>query len=196
MRPQLSETLVLVDGAEIWIRPLQPGDRGAIAILFSRLSSESRYRRFLGPKPELTDHELAFFTDVDHLRHEALAAIDPRDDSIVGVARYVQYVDLPRVAAVAFEVADEWQRRGVGTALADRLLDRTRINHLDRLSATTRWDNVPARALLRRLGFRARHSGGGRGEIEFGLALQSSSPRVRSVRPSPRQNLCRRGRIG
>jgi RimJ/RimL family protein N-acetyltransferase len=183
----LSETRILADGAEIGIRPLQPGDRAAIAALFSRLSSESRYRRFLGPKPELTDHELFFFTDVDHVRHEALAAVDQRDNSIVGVARYVQYVDRPRVAAVAFEVADEWQRRGVGTALAERLLDRARINHLDRLSATTRWDNVPARALLRRLGFRARASGRGSGEIEFGLALQSSSRRRRSVGPGRRK---------
>ena len=167
----LSETLVLGDGAAIAIRPLTRGDRGGIATLFSRLSPESRYRRFLGPKRELSERELAFFTDIDHVRHEALAAVDQRDNSIVGVAHYVQYLDRPRVAAVAFEVADEWQQMRIGTALADRLLNRARINGLNCLSATTRWTNVPARALLRHLGFRARASGGGEIELELALNL-------------------------
>ena len=181
-RPRLPEMLVLGDGAEIRIRPLAPRDRAGVAALFSRLSAESRYRRFHVPKRELSDSELAFFTDVDHIRHEALAAVDPRDNSIVGVARYVQYVDRPRVAAVAFEVADEWQRKGIGAALAERLLDRARVNGLDRLTATTRWENPAARALLRRLGFRARATGGAC-EIEFELALHSLSLRRRSGGP-------------
>ena len=97
------------------------------------------------------------------------AAVDECDGTIVGVARYVQYVDRPRVAAVAAVVADEWQRMGIGTALAERLLARARINGLDSLSATTHWDNLPAQALLRRLGFRRRTSGSG--ELELELAL-------------------------
>jgi hypothetical protein len=127
----------------------------------------------------LTERELVFFTDVDHVRHEALAAVDPRDNTILGVARYVQYVDRPRVAAVAFEVADEWQRKGVGTALAERLVKRARVNGLDRLSATTRWENVPARALLGRLGFRAHRSEAG--EIELDLVLQPMPRRRRAA---------------
>jgi RimJ/RimL family protein N-acetyltransferase len=169
------EALLLGDGKEIRIRPLTAEDRAGVARLFSRLSSESRYRRFLAPKRELTERELVFFTDVDHVTHEALAAIDQRDGSVVGVARYVQYVDRPRVAAVAFEVADDHQRLGIGTALTKRLLDRARENGFDDLSATTRWENVPARALLRRLGFRARVSEGG--EIDLHLTLGSSQQR-------------------
>jgi RimJ/RimL family protein N-acetyltransferase len=147
-------------------------DRAGIAALFSRLSAESRHRRFLAPKHELTDRELGFFTDIDHVRHEALAAVDRRDNSVVGVARYVQYADRPLTAEVAFEVADDWQRIGIGSALVDRLIDRARTNGLDRLSARTRWENVPARALLRRLGFHARFSEGG--EVELELAIESS----------------------
>jgi RimJ/RimL family protein N-acetyltransferase len=171
----VSEALLLGDGTEIEIRPVTPADRAGVAALFSRLSSESRYRRFLAPKRELSERELVFFTDVDHVMHEALAAIDQRDGSVVGAARYVQYIDQPRVAAVAFEVADERQRLGIGMALVQRLLDRARHNGFDRLSATTRWENVPARALLRRLGFRARVSEGG--EIELDLTLGSSRQR-------------------
>jgi RimJ/RimL family protein N-acetyltransferase len=179
------ETVRLRQGAEIEIRPLGPRDRAGVAALFSRLSSESRYRRFNAPKRELSQGELAFFTGIDHVRHEALAAVDPRDSSIVGVARYVQYVDRPRVAAAAFEVADEWQRKGIGVVLAERLLERARINGLDRLTATTRWENLPARALLRRVGFRARASWAAFGEIEFELVTSGhQTRRAFELRPS------------
>src|SRR5918911_5184171 len=97
-RLPLSEKLRLGDGADIRIRPVSAADRAGIAALFSRLSAESRHRRFLAPKHELTDRELGFFTDIDHIRHEALAAVDRRDNSVVGVARYVQYADRPLTA--------------------------------------------------------------------------------------------------
>ena len=62
---------------------------------------------FLLPKCELTPRELTFVTDIDHLNHEAIAAVDQRDNSMVGVARYVRDADRP-------EVADPVQRMGSG----------------------------------------------------------------------------------
>src|SRR5205814_593277 len=139
------------------------------AALFARLSPESRYRRFLSPKVRLSDKELRYFTEIDHVRHEALAAVDGDDGSIVGVARYVQCSDRPCVADLAIEVADDVQRRGIGLMLAGALVQRARENGLAGLVATTLWENRAARALVRRLGFRAR---GGRGvEIELELSL-------------------------
>lgn len=109
---RLSEALLLAAGAEIRIRPMRPKDRAGIAYPFLPVGlRESHYRRFLGPKRELTDRELVFFTDIDHTRHEALAVVDQRDCSVVGVVRSVRYIDRPRVAAVAFEVADASVRR-------------------------------------------------------------------------------------
>ena len=64
---------------------------------------------------------------------------------------------------------DELQNRGIGTALASALLDRARENGFRLLTATTLWENRPARALLRQLRFHARESHGG--QIEFELVL-------------------------
>jgi hypothetical protein len=47
---------------------------------------------------------------------------------------------------------------------------RARANGFTLLTATTLWENRPARALLRRLGFRARASHGS--EIEYELELE------------------------
>ena len=114
-----NEVLVLADGTRLRLRPLVSEDRDGFAALFARLSPESRYRRFLTPKRELTPRELSDFTDIDHIRHEAIVAIDERDGAMVGVGRYVHVADRLKVADLAAEVTDEWQGMGIGTALAD-----------------------------------------------------------------------------
>jgi GNAT superfamily N-acetyltransferase len=153
----------------IQIRPLEPSDRAGVAGLFSRLSPESRRRRFLVPKPSLSAPELTYLTAVDHREHEALAAIDRRDGSIVGVARYAGVAGRPGVAEAAVAVADDWQRQGIGTALVRCLLGRARVNGFDILAASTLWDNRPARRLLRRLGFHAQGSEGSVIDLELVL---------------------------
>jgi RimJ/RimL family protein N-acetyltransferase len=180
-----SNGLVLADGTRLRFRPIGPGDRDGLAALFTRLTPESRRRRFLSAKLELTPRELTYLTDIDHATHEAIAAVDQRDDSIVGVGRYAQFADRAGVADVAVEVADALQGIGIGTALARCTVLRARENGFTLLTATTLWENHPARALLRRLGFRARASH--RGEIEFELELGRSARSRAGVRAPARR---------
>jgi RimJ/RimL family protein N-acetyltransferase len=154
------------------LRAVGPDDRERVASMFGRLSPESRFMRFNSPKPELTPRELAYLTDVDHFRHVALAAVDRRDGSIVGTARYVEEAGRPGVADVAVEVIDELHNRGIGTALVAAVIERARENGFRLLTATTLWENRPARALLRHLQFHVRARQ--RGELELELALGPS----------------------
>jgi RimJ/RimL family protein N-acetyltransferase len=154
-----TDELVLADGTVLRIRALGAGDREGLAALFSRLSPESRRRRFLGPKPRLTARELTYLTEIDHVTHEALAAVDVTDGSIVGVSRYAGWDGKDGVAEIAIAVADDLQGHGIGRALAARIVQRACANGVVRLTATTQWDNWPARALLRRLAFRVRDTG-------------------------------------
>jgi GNAT superfamily N-acetyltransferase len=121
----------------------------------------------------LTSRELVYLTDTDRFHHEAIAAVDPRDGSIVGVGRYVRYSDRPNVAEVALEVADDLQNMGIGTALATHIVQHARATGVALLTAGTLWDNGPARAMLRRFEFRARASQGS--VIELDLELDSPS---------------------
>lgn len=127
-------TVRLTDGAEIAIRAIEPDDKDLLKASFDRLSQESRYRRFLSPKNRLTPRELAFLTEVDHDDHEAVVALHPKREEGIGVARYVR-LDDPEVAEVAVVVADDWQRRGVGTALLAELVERARPAGIRRFSA-------------------------------------------------------------
>jgi GNAT superfamily N-acetyltransferase len=174
-----SDALVLADGTRLRIRRLGSQDRDGLAQLFARLSPKSRYRRYLSPKPVLTPRELAYLTDTDDLHHVALAAVDTRDGSIVGVGRYVRSSDRPCVAEVAFEVADELQSMGIGTRLAAELVQRARANGLAILTATTLWENASARALLKGRGFRSRASQGNVIELQ----LELDSEQMQRARP-------------
>ena len=151
------------------VRPLGPGDREAVAALFARLSTESRRMRFLSPKLELSERELTYLTDVDHVSHEALGAIAASDGSLVGVARYAQWPDQAGVADVAIEVADDLHRKGIGLMLAEALVRRAHENRLTLLTATTLWQNGAARALARRVGLLARATRGPEIELELYL---------------------------
>jgi RimJ/RimL family protein N-acetyltransferase len=167
------DELLLADGTRLRLRPLTRDDRDGLLALFDRLSEESRWRRFMSPKPTLAPRELDYLTDVDHVAHEAFAAVDERDGSLAGVARYVRHAGTTTSAELAVEVADELQRLGIGTALCARVVERARDNGLTVLTATALWTNQPARKLLRRLGFHARRSQGR--EIELALVLDETA---------------------
>jgi len=154
---------------ELIVRPIRATDKAALLELFERLSARSRLRRFLAAKPSLSRRELAYLTEVDHVRHEALVAVAP-DGSFVGVGRYACDLGETTVADVAFAVADAWQGRGVGTGLARLVVGRARANGIARLHATTLPDNGPSRRLLGRLGFGVCGISGGVLEVDLDLA--------------------------
>jgi RimJ/RimL family protein N-acetyltransferase len=142
----------LRDGSRAEIRPLGPEDRAGLAAGFERLSELSRYRRFLSPTARLTNSQLEYLTDVDHHDHEALVAIETSSRHGVGVARYVRDPANPREAEFAVAVADDWQRRGLGTALLRRLAARALEEGITRFSGLVLGDNKPMRQLLEKLG--------------------------------------------
>ena len=99
------------------IRPLSNGDRETVSRLFERLGAGSRERRFCGAKPRLSDHELGRLARVDGTHH-VLVGYVAGDALPVGMARLVR---TGASAEIAFEVADDYQGRGVGSVLARAL---------------------------------------------------------------------------
>ena len=97
------------------IRPIEPGDKAALAAAVDQSSDEAVYRRFLNPHGRLTAAELRYLTEVDHRDHEALVALDPASSESVGVARYVRDPERRESAEIAVAVLEQWQGRGVTT---------------------------------------------------------------------------------
>jgi nucleotide-binding universal stress UspA family protein/GNAT superfamily N-acetyltransferase len=170
--PTRRRTITLRDGARTTLRPIAPEDAPLIASSFERLSDESRYRRFFTTKSELSRSELRYLVDVDHQDHEAIIALGPSGDEVLGVARYVRSTDDAEVAEVAVTVADDWQRRGVGRALLERLSYRARREGVRRFSALVLGDNPGAMSLLASFGETRREQDGGVVELLIELPAQ------------------------
>ena len=165
--------LTLRDGAEVRVRPIEPSDRDALAAAFERLSDESRYRRFLGPVEHLGPSTLAYLTEVDHSDHEALVAFAPAGD-LVGVARYVREDEGDRAEA-AVTVADDWQGRGLGTALTALLAGRALDQGIERFTATMLAKNREMLDLLGTVGSVA-VTGREGSTVEVQVALEPERP--------------------
>lgn len=174
MQAVVPRPLPTADGATLLVRPLEPADRRALAAGFDRLAPETRYRRFAGPVPRLTERDLDRLLDLDHHDREALVAYDPGTGEGLAVARWAAVPCATGVAEIALTVMDAWQSRGVGTGLARVLLERARAEGLVALHASVLADNRRALAILRRLGF---HPAGRNGVLaEWALELAPAQP--------------------
>jgi len=134
-------------GPELLVRPLRRGDVATVIAVFERLGDESRRTRFHGPKPCLSTVELQQLATIDH-SHHALVAYVEGDPQPVAIARLAR--TNPASAEIAFAVADAYQHRGIGSALAAELIADARAAGITEITALASSDNPAALALLRR----------------------------------------------
>ena len=125
------------------IRPLRNGEAGVVLAIFERLGPGSRALRFGCAKERLTDAELAELTRIDGDRHALVAYAG---GAPVGIARLVRE---GAVADVACAVVDDWQGRGVGTVLMERLAADARAAGIVHLRASMHAENRAPLALMR-----------------------------------------------
>ena len=151
----MAERVLLRDGTEAFVWPLLPTDKDALREEYEHLSPGSRYRRFLAEIPHLTSRMLGHLVDevdgIDHAAWVLCAFPDAGPDAPAGIARIIRYPDRPTTADVAVTVADDWQGRGVASALVE-VLKRHPLEGIATIETETTQDNQAALALLRRLG--------------------------------------------
>lgn len=145
----------LRSGDTVAVRSLRPDDEAGLGAMFDELSDSSRYQRFLAGKPTVSPSALRRLIDVDHRDHEALVAVTEDGDGdgkVVGEARWVRDDDDRALAEMAITVADDWQQRGLGTALAHDLARRAVEEGVERFSAEVLTDNSGIRRLVEHVG--------------------------------------------
>jgi GNAT superfamily N-acetyltransferase len=151
-QPARGELVDLPDGSEVRLRPVTPEDKPLFAAAWNAFGETSRYRRFMMPKHHLSVHDLEYFTEVDHVDHEALGAIDPVTGSGLGVARYIRDPARPDAAEAAVSVIDSWQGRGVGSVLLHRLAALARARGIHTFTASLFASNHSMLRLFERVG--------------------------------------------
>jgi RimJ/RimL family protein N-acetyltransferase len=142
----------LDDDLDVLIRPIRPDDKDLLVAGMEHLSETSAYQRFLVPKRRLTAAELRYLTEVDFRNHVAFVAVRPEEpDALVAVGRWIRLEHDPEVAEIAFVVADDLQRRGLGTAIAEALARAARERGVRRFVATMLPHNLAAHRLFARV---------------------------------------------
>ena len=126
-------------GTEVAIRGGTPLDREKLRGMFSRTSSETIYRRFQLPYPEVPEWMLALMLSADHHK-EALVAVT--EEKVVGHAMYARLADGTE-AEIAIIVEDEWQSKGVGKSLLSELARRATPRGVETFSGEVLATNRP-----------------------------------------------------
>lgn len=143
--------VVLADGGTAHVRPIKPEDADRLRAFYSRLSDESIYFRFFGPRPRLSDREVEWFTNVDYVSRVALIATIGPD--MVAVIRYDRIG--PGEAEVAFLVEDAHQGRGMASVLLEHLAATARERGIQRFVADVLPANMKMMGVLRQAGYTA-----------------------------------------
>ena len=153
------QALRLIDGSEVVVRSIRPDDAPLLQAFVRRLSARSRRFRFFAALAELSAAQLERFVNVEPARGLALIALSKRQEqsAIVAEARYALEQESGD-AEFAIAVADEFQRRGLGTQLVKRLLASALGRGVRRLFGEIKSDNRAMLAVAARLGFRLRKS--------------------------------------
>ncbi len=166
-----SETLR--DGSRALIRAIRPQDREAERAFIEGLSSQARYYRFLGGLCHPSEEFLSRLTVIDPVREAAFIALDAGEvnSSIIGVSRFSADSGGERCEC-AVTVSDNWQNRGLGTALMRHLINVARSRGMRTMYSVDLAGNAAMNDLARHLGFSCRTDPDDPSQVVYELELQ------------------------
>jgi acetyltransferase len=158
------EKKVVIDNAEITIRPIRPEDEPLLVNFHHTLSERSVYLRYFHwmKLEQRTEHErLTRMCFIDYDRQMAFVAERNDPDSggrqIVAVGRLVKSHTADE-AELAVIVSDRFQQRGIGSVIVHQLVDFARDEKLARITATVLFENRPMQKVFERQGFQLKQT--------------------------------------
>lgn len=150
----LPHTVTLKDGSKVLIRRAGPEDFKMFFRMFSVLSDDTMFRRFLRSQKNLTREDAEEMLRLDDADVTSLIATVAKDnvEQAVGEARYVTD-PTGKIAEAAVVVSDEWQNRGLGSALFMDLVAEAKRKGLAKMFAYFDVENKSIIHLGQKFGF-------------------------------------------
>ncbi len=146
--------VLLSDGRAVRMRPIRPDDRDNVLDFYTRVSSDSKYMRYLAARERLTDRDLARILDADFQDRVCFAIVQNQDIIAIG--------DFGRLdeeeAELAFLVEDRHHGRGLGTLLLEHLAQAGRELGIRRFIAEVLRENGKMVKAFRAAGYQLRTS--------------------------------------
>ncbi len=147
---ELESTERLRDGAEVELRPVQPEDEPLLHDLAAHMSPGDLRLRFFTPVRGISHAVAARLTQIDYDREMALIAL--YGGTALGIAHF--FADPDRLSAeYAIAMRSDWQGRGVGYLLMNRLIAVARQCGIGELVGEVMRENRLMLTMCRELGF-------------------------------------------
>jgi len=142
---------VLPDGAGVRLRAARQTDEAQLQALLYAMSPESAHQRYFGTRETHPRAEILALLETDPRSSCALVAEAVTDASLVAIARY-DVDPTSGMGELGIVVGEGWQRRGLGTALVQRLVEVGQRNGVKGLRADVLVSNPGMLGVLRRVG--------------------------------------------
>ncbi len=142
------------DGSRVFLRPLKITDEPLLRDMFYKLSAESVKLRFFNALKNMPHERLQELLRVDYESNLSLVVLTDRSESaeLIGIAHYRR--DLrTNFADSAYLVRDDWQGKGIGTALFNALTDAARERGIAGLHADVLATNAGMMRVFHRCGY-------------------------------------------
>ena len=113
----------LADGTAVFIRPMKPTDEPLLQDFFYSHSEETIYRRYFRSLKAMPHAQAQTLVNMDY--HDRMAFVATLGEigmeRIIGVGRYAKETDHPGWVETAYTVHEEFQNRGLGSILQERI---------------------------------------------------------------------------
>lgn len=137
-------------GRSLNVRPIRPDDGSRLEAFYAAATPSDMRLRFFLSRREVPHSELARYCQIDYEREMTFVALD--GERIAGEVRAVCDPD-NQEAEFALQVASDWQRRGLGRRLMEKLLAYLRARGTVVVAGQCLQENKGMVVLARSLGF-------------------------------------------
>jgi len=140
--------VVLADGASVQVRDAQRDDHELLRRMYLGLTDRTRYLYFCAgvPANEAWAERFAALGEADgQVSYSLVVTVD---DAVVGLARFDRGLD-GQTAEIGLLLADEWQSRGLGRVVLNRLTAEARRRAIAVFTGHALWENRRVLRLVR-----------------------------------------------
>jgi acyl-CoA hydrolase/GNAT superfamily N-acetyltransferase len=133
----LEETIDM-NGEQVTVRPAKPVDERRIQEHFYNLDKDDVIARFFHEKTSFVKEEVEGVSQIDYVKDLTIVAVvgEFGFGQVVGIGEYL--IDpATNVAEIAFSISKDYQRKGMGTILLQKLASAARENDISGLVAYT-----------------------------------------------------------
>ncbi len=153
---KLEETR-MINGQEVTIRPAKPVDERRIQEHFYGLEDSDVFTRFFHAKKKFVRDEMEGMSQIDYIKHLTIVAVvgEFGFGRVIGVGEYA-LEESTNMAEVAFSISKDWQGKGLGTILINKLAEAARENGIAGFTAYVLPENHRMIGLFKRLPYKVK----------------------------------------